>query len=102
MGRCSAGPFPTPTALLARALARVAAHEILHLLAAAHASLGLMKGSLGRADLTSGRVTLDPVSREALSIATRGDPGGVPVVTEAPPGTRFAGGARSADLAPAP
>ncbi len=39
--------------VLARALARIAAHEILHVLGLGHAPQGLMRRGLGTADLTS-------------------------------------------------
>jgi hypothetical protein len=54
--------------LLARALARVAAHEILHALAPGldHASHGLMRPGLGARDLTRGSVPVNAAFRRAL------------------------------------
>jgi hypothetical protein len=59
-----------PVALLARALGRIVAHEIVHLIAPdlPHAESGLMSVSLGRAQLLRDGVALDP----ALGSTVRG------------------------------
>jgi hypothetical protein len=53
---------------LARALARVVAHEVFHVVAPAvpHASSGLMSGRLGRAELLRRESRIDSGSRRAL------------------------------------
>jgi hypothetical protein len=65
-------------AILARALGRVVAHEIVHLAAPrlAHAAEGLMQASLGRRDLGMGRLRLDLASRRAVlpGLARLADP----------------------------
>jgi len=53
--------------VLGRALARVAAHEILHTLGLGHAAQGLMRPGLGTSDLTSPRVRVsDGFERRVL------------------------------------
>lgn len=60
--------------LLGRALARVAAHEIVHLVAPElpHARSGLMSAALGRDFLVSPRARLDQALAEALGLAFDG------------------------------
>ncbi len=52
--------------VLARALARVAAHEMLHALGLGHARRGLMRRGLAADDLTGPRIQLDDAFRRAL------------------------------------
>lgn len=56
---------------LARALARVVAHEVVHILAPAarHSRGGLMRASLGPAQLLAEDLPLDPAGRAALASA---------------------------------
>jgi hypothetical protein len=51
-----------PGVLLARAVGRIVAHELIHLIAPdlPHAGSGLMHASLGRAQLLQGEVAIDP------------------------------------------
>lgn len=61
--------------MLARALARVAAHELVHALAPGHphAADGLMRARLDRRALTGTRVDFDPATARVLLTALRGD-----------------------------
>jgi hypothetical protein len=70
---------------LARALGRVAAHELVHVLVPGqpHASSGLMQARLNRRALSEGRVFFDPDTSTALRAALR---------EAAHPETRVAGG----------
>jgi hypothetical protein len=58
---------PRQVAELSRALARVVAHEVIHVLAPerGHAESGLMSGNLGREELLADSIVLDPRSRES-------------------------------------
>jgi hypothetical protein len=58
---------PRQVAELSRALARVVAHEVVHVLAPerGHAESGLMSGNLGRKELLADAIVLDPRSRES-------------------------------------
>jgi hypothetical protein len=59
--------------LMSRAIGRVVAHELIHVLAPSigHASSGLMSGKLVRAQLLGRDITVDPVTRRALRAALR-------------------------------
>jgi hypothetical protein len=65
-----------PQAVLARALARVVAHEVLHVLAPdlGHASSGLMRSHLRGSDLAAPWIPLDGSFRRALLDAVRPRP----------------------------
>lgn len=58
---------PRQISELSRALARVVAHEVVHVLAPerGHAESGLMSGNLGRKELLADAIVLDPRSRES-------------------------------------
>jgi hypothetical protein len=53
---------------LARAIGRVAAHEVVHTLAPQreHAASGLMSAALGAGDLTRARLAVDPLTRSVV------------------------------------
>jgi hypothetical protein len=57
------------TVMLARAVGRVAAHELIHMAAPAlrHAATGLMAARLDRRDLLSSRLSVDGATRRGLS-----------------------------------
>jgi hypothetical protein len=65
-------------AMVARALGRVVAHEVVHLAAPrlGHARDGLMQASLGRSNLVDGMLRLDAASRRAVfpALARLADP----------------------------
>jgi len=80
-------------AQLARAVARVVAHEVLHVVAPAvpHASRGLMRSHLGRAELIRKELRVDSASQRALWEAldadqARADDRGAPARERMSPG----------------
>jgi hypothetical protein len=82
-------PPPREQRLLARALARVAAHELVHTLAPGHphAAAGLMQARLDRSALTRPHIDFDPTTSRVLLAALLADglPGVRVVVGPAPP-----------------
>jgi hypothetical protein len=72
----SSPPTPGAQRTLSRALARVIAHELVHLLAPdlPHARGGLMAPRLGRRFLTAPRVALSPAVTAVLRAAADGSP----------------------------
>ncbi len=70
--------WPQQRQALARAIGRVAAHEIVHALAPQreHAATGLMSAALGRGELTRTRIAVDPLTRSVVldAVAQRQPP----------------------------
>jgi hypothetical protein len=81
---------PMRQTILGRALARVIAHEIYHILAetTAHEDAGLAKAKLTFHDLTAPGVELSPASLQRIRAAYRMGPPAVPVAGLMPPDSK--------------
>ncbi len=81
---------PSDRKHLAKALGRVVVHELVHRLAPdlPHADSGVMRGDLGRSDLTRKHLSLDPGSRAAILAALREAPRGAKASNHLSPGPR--------------
>jgi hypothetical protein len=81
---------PSDARRLARALGRVAVHELVHRVAPdlGHADSGLMREDLGRSHLTRKNLELDEGSRAAVLAVLRETRRGVPTANHLSPGPR--------------
>jgi hypothetical protein len=81
---------PMRQTIFGRALARVIAHEIYHILAetTGHEDAGLAKAKLTFLDLTAPGIALSPASLQRIRAAYRMEPPAVPVVGLLPPDSK--------------